>query len=93
MKISIDTLTDSKEHILKAIELLKHIVGEHAHTNAPSSAAIEPTQEMAGLMSIFDNTPAPIEPQAPQPITPTPHLQENKEKEQNEDDIPQIEFY
>lgn len=89
MKISIDTLTDSKEHILKAIELLKHIVGEHAHTNAP--AAIEPTQEMAGLMSIFDNPPAPIEPQAPQPITPTPHLQENKE--QDTDDIPQIEFY
>ncbi|MBS3148562.1 hypothetical protein J4219_06750 [Candidatus Woesearchaeota archaeon] len=86
MKISIDTLSDSKEHILRAIELLKHIVGENAHTNSP--AALEPTQDMAGLMSIFDNTPAPIEPQAPQPITPAPHVQENEEK-----DIPRIEFY
>ena len=91
MKITIDTSQDSHEDIRKAIRLLQGIVGEHGvYTNSPSrnifddpSPALrssEPASEQDtgnAFASIFD--------------TPVPAAEEKKEEE--DEDIPEIQFY
>ncbi len=94
MKISIDTTTDSKEEIRKAIRLLQALV-EH-----------DPSQ---GSRNIFDSpgadlfssnpTPTPAEPNA-NPVAAFGNLfnddrpvQQSAPEDKKKDDIPQIELY
>ena len=80
MRITIDTRTDSKDEIRKAIKLLLGLVGSHdIYTNEPEKRAPDlfesPGPAVGNLMSIFDSAPAPEAP---------------KEKKE---DVPELEFY
>ena len=83
MRITIDTKTDSKDEIRKAIRLLMGLVGHDVYTNEvpaekpPSQPNIfdSPTPAIGNLMSIFDSA----EPQ--------------KTEEKPKDDSPKIELY
>lgn len=96
MKITIDTSQDSHSEIKKAIRMLQSIVGNHdeVYTNAPSRnifddpapsmGASEPapaTEETTGsaFASIFDE--------------PAPSSTTEEAKEEEEEDVPQIEFF
>ena len=90
MRITIDTKTDSKDEIRKAIKMLMGIVGGHdVYTNeqpqeekpaAQPNIFDTPGAAVPNLMSMFDSAPTtnatPTEPQ-----------------EEIEEDIPQVEFY
>ena len=62
MQITIDTSTDTHDHIKRAIKMLQSIVGEEAMSNAPesSSAAPVPMDIFGGSSGgdIFSNAPA-----------------------------------
>ena len=84
MKITIDTKTDSKDEIRKAIRLLMGLVGGHdVYTNevpvekpaAQPNIFDSPEPAVPNLMSMFDSAPTTGAPQ-----------EEKKEE-------PQIEFY
>ena len=94
MKITIDTSQDSHSDIRKAIRMLQSIVGEGPiYSNSPSrnifddpSPSLGPSSEPApaseqdtgnAFASIFDN--------------PAPASEETKEEEK--EDVPEIEFY
>ena len=86
MKLTIDTKTDSKDEIRKAIKLLMGLVSGHeVYTNeAPAEKPAaqpnifdSPSPAVSNLMSMFDSVPTPEQPQ----------------EEKKDDDIPQIEFY
>ncbi len=89
MRITIDTKTDSRDEIRKAIKMLMGIVGGHdVHTNeqpqeekpaAQPNIFDSPSPTVPNLMSMFDSTPSTPE---------TPAAEEEKEE-----DIPQVEFY
>lgn len=89
MRITIDTKTDSKDEIRKAIKMLMGLVGTHGiYTNEQPEAKPEPTPSlfdtpntaMGNLMNMFDSAPStPVE--SPQP------------EETKDEDIPQVEFY
>lgn len=68
MKITIDTSTDSHEHIKRAIRMLQSIVGEEAMPDSPEPAPGAPApMDIFGGSSggdIFSN--APTEPNAPE---------------------------
>lgn len=57
MQISIDTSRDSKEDILKAINLLHSIIGEHPTTTKNLFDAPQPTVESQGSVfgALFDS--------------------------------------
>jgi len=87
MRITIDTKTDSREEIRKAIKLLMGLVGGHdVYSNeAPEEKPAaqpnifdSPEPSVPNLMSMFDSAPA-----AP---TENPPQEEKK-------DVPEIEFY
>jgi hypothetical protein len=95
MKITIDTSQDSHTDIKKAIKLLQSVVGEGSvYSNSPSrnifddpspslgpSSEPEPAQEQDtgnAFASIFDNT-APSETE--------------EEKQEEDNDLPEIQFY
>jgi len=87
MRITIDTKTDSRDEIRKAIKMLIGLVGTHGiYTNEQPEAKPEPAPSlfdtpnaaMGNLMNMFDSAPA----------TPTETPEEKKD-----DDIPQVEFY
>ncbi|VVB81340.1 Uncharacterised protein [uncultured archaeon] len=84
MRLTIDTKTDSKDEIRKAIKLLLGLVGSHeVYTNEPEKPASQPnifespTPAVGNLMSIFDSAPAPEAPK----------------EEEKKDDVPELEFY
>lgn len=88
MRITIDTKTDSKDEIRKAIKMLMGLVGTHGiYTNEQPEAKPEPAPSlfdtpnaaMGNLMNMFDSAP-------------TTATEAPKEEEKN-DDIPQVEFY
>ena len=87
MRITIDTKTDSRDEIRKAIKMLMGLVGGHdIYTNEPQQEPAQPSMldtpspAVSNLMSMFDNAPS----------TPT----ETPPKEEEKDlDIPQVEFY
>ncbi|HSU72635.1 MAG TPA: hypothetical protein VLJ21_02190 [Candidatus Binatia bacterium] len=54
MEITINTTTDSHEHIRKVIDLLKHLVGENAAVSSPPVA--DSSAAFAGIFG--DNAPA-----------------------------------
>ncbi len=89
MKITIDTKTDSKDEIRKAIKLLMGLVGHHdVYTNEPEKPAPQPNifdspspAVNSNLMSMFDSAETPAQPT------------ETTETEEKQDDIPQVEFY
>lgn len=62
MQITIDTSSDSHEHIKRAIKMLQSIVGEDAVSNAPEAASSAPApMDIFGGSSggdIFSNAPA-----------------------------------
>jgi len=81
MRITIDTKSDSKDEIRKAIKLLLGLVGSHeVYSNEPEKPVSQPnifdspSPAVGNLMSIFDSAP-----EAP--------------KEEKKDDAPQVEFY
>ena len=77
MKITIDTTTDSKEEIRKAIKLLISLVGAgNIYTNEPESADNSVTPEVTNAMSMFDNFKT-----------------ERAEEKTSEKELPQLEFY
>ena len=88
MRITIDTKTDSRDEIRKAIKLLMGLVGGHdVYTNEqPQEEKPEsqpnifdtPGAAVPNLMSMFDSAPT----------TPTAPPEEEKK-----DDVPQVEFY
>lgn len=75
MKITIDTSTDSHEHIKRAIKMLQSIVGEESMSNSPQTASSASTMDIFGGSSggdIFSNAPvenalesAPVENNTP----------------------------
>lgn len=67
MRISIDTATDSHEHIRKVIDLLRHIVDG---TSSPSSSVVEPASSPFGDM--FGDAPSTPEPTPAPPTEPAP---------------------
>ena len=82
MRITIDTKSDSKDEIRKAIKLLLGLIGSHeVYTNEPEKPASQPnifdnpSPAVGNLMSMFDNAPTPEEPK-----------QEKK-------DVQELEFY
>ncbi len=84
MKITIDTKTDSKDEIRKAIKLLMGLVSGHeVYTNeAPAEKPAarpnifdSPSPAVGNLMSMFDSAPT------------TPEKTEKKEE------LPEVEFY
>ncbi len=82
MRITIDTKSDSKDEIRKAIKLLLGLVGSReVYSNEPEKPVSQPNifdspaPAVGNLMSIFDSAP----PEAP--------------KEEKKDDAPQLEFY
>ncbi len=89
MRITIDTKTDSRDEIRKAIKMLMGLVGGHdVYTNEPATEQKpeaqpnifdSPSPAVGNLMSLFDSAPA----------TPTT----NAPPEEKKDDIPQVEFY
>ena len=62
MKITIDTSTDSHEHIRRAIKMLQSIIGEEAMSNSPETALSNPSpMDIFGGSSgenILSNAPA-----------------------------------
>ena len=91
MKITIDTKTDSKDEIRKAVRLLMSLAEGHhdVFTNEPEKPASQPNifdsptpAVENNLMSMFDNADTPTQP-AP----------ETSEEETQKDDAPQVEFY
>ncbi len=87
MRITIDTKTDSRDEIRKAIKLLMGLVGGHdVYTNEPTpekpasqpNIFDSPDPAVPNLMSMFDSVPS----------TPTAPPEEEKK-----DDVPQVEFY
>jgi len=81
MRITIDTKTDSKDEIRKAIKLLLGLVGSHeVYTNEPEKPAPQPnifdnpSPAVGNLMSMFD--------------TPPPETPKEEKK-----DVPELEFY
>jgi len=86
MRITIDTKTDSKDEIRKAIKMLMGLVGAHdIYTNEqpqekplPAPSMFDsPNTAMGNLMNMFDNAPS----------TPA------ESKKEDDADIPQVEFY
>jgi hypothetical protein len=57
MKIAIDTVTDSKEDILKAIRLLQSLVGHNSSQDSQASRSIFDSPSP----SLFGDTPAPTQ--------------------------------
>ncbi|MEM3154217.1 MAG: hypothetical protein QW165_01460 [Candidatus Woesearchaeota archaeon] len=83
MRITIDTKTDSKDEIRKAIKLLMGLVGHEVYTNEPEKPVQQnifdsPSPAVPNLMSMFDSAPSTPE-QAP--------------PEEKKEDFPQVEFY
>jgi hypothetical protein len=70
MRISIDTATDSHDHIRKVIDLLRQMIGESHSSSAPSSSSnvFEP-QGASPFAGIFGDS-APAAPAAPAPESP-----------------------
>jgi hypothetical protein len=68
MQISIDTSTDSHEHIRKVIELLKHVVGDSSSSSAPASA--ETTSN--AFAGIFGDSASPGLPMSTPPTQDAP---------------------
>jgi len=78
MKITIDTTSDSKEEIRKAIKMLISLVGAgDIYTNEPEQREIDTTPEVTNAMSMFDNV----------------EKTESAEEKSDEKDLPQLEFY
>ncbi len=72
MRISIDTATDSHEHIRKVIDLLRNLVGESSGSGGSSSSNIfdnpAPAAPFAGIFGDAPAAPAPApssEPSSP----------------------------
>ena len=91
MRITIDTKTDSKDEIRKAIKLLMGLTGHEVYSNEPEEKPApqpnifeNPEPAVPNLMSMFDSSPET-------PSTPTTETAE--EKEESSDDTPQVEFY
>jgi hypothetical protein len=95
MKISIDTSTDSKEEIRKAITLLQSIVEHEAHRRdifsspgvetyggTPSSAPAEPANNPVSAFGALFGDNAPV-------VQQSSSLELPKEKKA----VPQIEYY
>jgi len=60
MRITIDTQQDSKEHILKAMEMIKKLIGEESTYSVPEG----------NVMGMFnDDTPSP-EPKTDETVRP-----------------------
>ena len=56
MRITIDTNTDSKEEISKAIALLQSLVGEKpVHTTVPKNIFVSEEPVPTNVFSLFDN--------------------------------------
>ena len=93
MRITIDTKTDSKDEIRKAIKLLMGLTGHHeVYSNEPEEKPPSqpnifdnPEPAVPNMMSMFDSSPET-------PSTPTTETTEEK-KEDSSDDVPQVEFY
>ncbi len=84
MRITIDTKTDSKDEIRKAIKLLMGLTSGHeVYTNEPEKPAAQPnifdspTPAVGNLMSMFDSAEPP----------------KQETTEEKEEDVPQVEFY
>ena len=81
MKITIDTTSDSKEEIRKAIKMLISLVGAgDIYTNEPEQREIDTTPEVTNAMSMFDN------------VEKTERTEGTEEKS-DEKELPQLEFY
>ena len=84
MRITIDTKTDSRDEIRKAIKLLMGLVGAHdVYSNEPQEKPASqpnifdtPGPAVPNLMSMFDSAPSNDSPQ-----------------EEKKEDVPQVEFY
>ncbi len=87
MRITIDTKTDSRDEIRKAIKMLMGLVGGHdVYTNEPApeqkpeaqpNIFDNPSPAVSNLMSMFDSAPATNAPP----------------EEKKDRDIPEVEFY
>ncbi len=86
MRITIDTKTDSRDEIRKAIKLLMGLVGGHdVYTNEPA------TEKPAAQTNIFD-APGAAVPNLMSMFDSAPSTPESSPQEKKEDE-PQVEFY
>ena len=64
MEITVNTSTDSHDHIRKVIDLLRNLVGEQASSsNSSGSSSSDAASPFAGMFG--DSAPAPELPSAP----------------------------
>ncbi|MBI4144911.1 hypothetical protein HY493_01755 [Candidatus Woesearchaeota archaeon] len=79
MKITIDTASDSHDHIRRIIALLKGIVGESVQEVAQPSNIFDSPAPSGGsaLSNFFDSSPAPTSP--PESPAPAPSVEVLKE--------------
>jgi len=87
MRITIDTKTDSREEIRKAIKMLIGLVGGHdVHSNEV------PEEKPAAQPNIFDS-PSPAVPNLMSMFDSTPTIPESPAPQEEKKDVPEIEFY
>jgi hypothetical protein len=95
MKIAIDTVTDSKEDILKAIRLLQSLVGHNSSQDSQASRSIFDSPSP----SLFGDAPA--QPQESNPVAAfgnmfgdnAPAPQQPSASELVEEEEPKVELY
>lgn len=100
MKITIDTKSDSKEEIRRAVELLNNLLGTRS-TQPRNLFDDNPSSSVGNPLSMFDNSNSSPPPSNSSSSTPNAfnsmfnNEPESKEelKEDDDDSVPEIEFY